>query len=121
MIYYELTSTLLLTGANPSYTKLNLGNAGELFGVVNFALEGVGLIFPIRSSLKRVDKFRKLFHSVSIVIMVWFLVFGIVCSMVGAFSEGNWQHGHGNLLVLLFEVEYHRLRARHDVQYCSFA
>ena len=46
-------------GFSQDYTVTNWSHFPEFFGIACFSLEGVGLIFPIRGSLKKPSSFKK--------------------------------------------------------------
>lgn len=53
----------------------------EFFGMACFSLEGIGLIFPIRGSLKKPQVFTKLFVSVASFAVVTYMIFGSLSNM----------------------------------------
>jgi Transmembrane amino acid transporter protein len=66
-------------GFNHHFNTLDLFNAGRFFGVVCFSIEGIGLMLPIRSTLKTASTFRFLFNSVSSLIISFYLLYGVAC------------------------------------------
>ena len=57
-------------------------NFPEFFGVTCYAIEGIGLIFPIRSSMKEHHGFRWTFHIVAALIVIWYFLFGMTGALV---------------------------------------
>lgn len=55
---------------------------GQFYGVASFSMEGIGLIMPIRSTMKNYHSFRWLFHTVGGVIVTWYFFFGMSGAMV---------------------------------------
>lgn len=53
----------------------------QFFGITCFSIEGISLIFPIRSSMKRPYDFRRLFHWTAAVVIAIYLVFMSVAAL----------------------------------------
>lgn len=68
-------------GVHPYYTTTNWSKFPEFFGVACFSLEGIGLIFPIRGSLKKQSNFKPLFIIVASFFVGVYILFGILCHM----------------------------------------
>lgn len=58
---------------------------GQFYGVASFAVEGIGLILPIRATMQDYKSFRWLFHVIGGCIVVWYFFFG----MSGAMRFGD--------------------------------
>lgn len=67
-------------GANKNYNTIDLMDTGKFFGVVCFSVEGIGLMLPIRSTLKHPSKFRFLFNSVCGMITAFYFLYGVVAA-----------------------------------------
>lgn len=72
-------------GMSKTTNMAQMRHFGEFFGVVCFSIEGIGLMLPIRSSLKNRDNFRKLFNFVCIAIITIYFLSGTA----GALAYGN--------------------------------
>ena len=70
-----------LQGINHTSTNFNWGNFPMFFGMACFSLEGIGLIFPIRGSLKQPDQFTRLFVIVASSAVLLYMIFGTVCNL----------------------------------------
>merc|ERR1712048_508302 len=68
-------------GFSEDYTLHNWSKFPEFFGIACFSLEGIGLIFPIRGSLKQPSKFNKLFTIIAGFFTSIYIIFGIICHM----------------------------------------
>ena len=79
-------------GKSNSTHMARLQYFGEFFGVVCFSIEGIGLMLPIRSSLKNRDNFRKLFNGVCIAIISIYFISG----SAGALAYGD----HASSIIL---------------------
>jgi len=66
-------------GPAPNYTLTNWSKFPEFFGIACFSLEGIGLIFPIRGSLKEPKKFSFTFNMIAGFFTIVYIIFGIVC------------------------------------------
>lgn len=64
---------------------INFNHFAQFFGITCFSIEGISLIFPIRSSMKRPREFRKLFHWTAGMVIAVYLVF----MAVGALALGS--------------------------------
>lgn len=76
------TLQVVRNGVNTTTNKLELTHFGEFFGVMCFAIEGIGLLMPIRGSMRNPQKFRKLFHRTAFSIVTWYFLFGASGAMV---------------------------------------
>lgn len=74
-----------LQGVNHTATHFNWGKFPEFFGMACFSLEGIGLIFPIRGSLKNPTIFTKLFVIVASGAVLLYMIFGTITN----FALGN--------------------------------
>lgn len=72
-------------GADPSTKMFSLSGIGTFFGVASFAMEGLGLIFPIRSTMQQKKDFRLIFHLTSAAVITLYMIFGIL----GSLALGN--------------------------------
>lgn len=66
-------------GPSSDYTLHNWSKFPEFFGIACFSLEGIGLIFPIRGSLKEPKKFLTTFNAIAAFWSGLYIVFGILC------------------------------------------
>lgn len=60
---------------------------GQFYGVASFAIEGVGLILPIRGTMQDYKSFRWMFHLIGGLIVVWYFFFGMSGAMVDASDQ----------------------------------
>lgn len=58
---------------------------GEFFGVVSYAIEGLGLLFPIRASLKSKKNYKSIYGSVYGVVVCFYFLLGFT----GAVAYGK--------------------------------
>lgn len=72
-------------GKSTTTKFFDLSGLGTFFGVACFAIEGIGLIFPIRNSMRRQKDFRIVFHLTSFGVILMYLIFGVF----GAYALGN--------------------------------
>ena len=82
-------NTLFVSGVSNSVTWLNLWHLGEFFGVACFSVEGIGLIFPIRSSMRDYLSFRMIFHVTCGFIVFWYFLLGSTGAMVDLSSSSR--------------------------------
>ena len=68
-------------GVAVDYTLSNWGKFPEFFGIACFSLEGIGLIFPIRGSLKDPTKYKKIFNILSGFFVSVYIFFGVLSHM----------------------------------------
>jgi proton-coupled amino acid transporter len=67
-------------GPNRNYNNLDMHMAGKFFGVVCFSIEGIGLMLPIRATLKKPSMFRFLFNSVCGMIISFYFLYGVTAA-----------------------------------------
>lgn len=72
-------------GIHSHATSMNVWRFPEYFGVMCFAIEGVGTIMPIRNSMKHRETFRPMFLWTLIGICGLLLIFGVL----GCFTFGS--------------------------------
>lgn len=70
-----------LQGFNHTSSSFNWGNFPMFFGMACFSLEGIGLIFPIRGSLKEPNHFTKLFVIVASCAVLLYMIFGTISNL----------------------------------------
>lgn len=84
-------------GVNPTANKLEIMHFGEFYGVICFAIEGIGLLIPIRASMQNVQEFRRVFHTTASSIVVWYFIFGATGALVGLkLKVVSWRPGQRN-------------------------
>lgn len=100
---------LLKNGKSKTTHSLELQYFGEFFGVVCFSIEGIGLMLPIRSALKKKSDFRCLFNSVSLGIISFYFIYG----SIGALAFGTnaksiilFNFGHETPIIYLQSLLY---------------
>ena len=71
-IYYSA-----LNGTSTSANMIKLENLGEFFGVVCYAIEGMGLLFPIRASVTDREFFKSIYGSVYGIVVSFYFLLGI--------------------------------------------
>lgn len=81
---------LMSTGINSSVNWFKPLRLGEFFGVACFSIEGIGLIFPIRSTMSNYQSFRPVFHTTASIVVFWYFVFGATGALVGSNSISIW-------------------------------
>jgi proton-coupled amino acid transporter len=81
-------------GKNKTTNFLDLKYIGEFFGVVCFSIEGIGLMLPIRSSMKTRASFRKTFNGVCAAVIAFYFIYG---------SIGALAYGHDAKTIILFQ------------------
>ena len=69
-------------GINSSANWFKPLRLGQFYGVVSFSIEGIGLVLPIRASMREYRDFRWLFHTMGASIVLWYLLFGVSGAMV---------------------------------------
>ena len=76
-------------GPSDDYTTSNWKRFPEFFGIACFSLEGIGLIFPIRGSLKTPSNFRIQFNWIASFMVQIYISFGMLChiSLGGSTKE----------------------------------
>jgi len=72
-------------GIAENQNTFNLGQFGEFFGVVCFAIEGMGLLFPIRASFIDRPRFKRVYTTVFIATSSFYLLLG----STGAYAYGK--------------------------------
>lgn len=80
-------SQVMGQGINNSTHWFKPMRLGQFYGVASFSIEGIGLILPIRSTMKTYHSFRWMFHSVGSVIVLWYFFFGMSGAMVELYDE----------------------------------
>jgi Transmembrane amino acid transporter protein len=75
-------SQVVSNGINASVHWFKPWRIGQFYGVASFSIEGIGLILPIRATMKKYHSFRWLFHVVGSVIVAWYFMFGASGAMV---------------------------------------
>lgn len=75
------------TGINSSVNWFRPLRLGEFFGVACFSIEGIGLIFPIRSTMSNYQSFRPVFHITASIVVFWYFIFGATGALVGSYSH----------------------------------
>lgn len=68
-------------GIHPGHTNFNFEKFPEFWGIACFSLEGIGLIFPIRGSLKTQTTFKPLFNMICAFFIVIYIIFGVLCTL----------------------------------------
>jgi len=68
-------------GKNKTTNFMDLKYVGEFFGVVCFSIEGIGLMLPIRSSMKTRSSFRKTFNGVCGAVILFYFIYGSIGAM----------------------------------------
>jgi len=76
----NMVNVIASYGAAESTQSMNWAMFPQFFGMACFSLEGIGLIFPIRGSLKKPQIFTKLFVSIAIFAVFVYLIFGTICN-----------------------------------------
>lgn len=76
--YYDIAS-LASNGLEPSVTLFNPATWTLTIGSAIFTFEGIGLILPIQSSMKKPELFGKLLYLVMLIITVIFTSVGALC------------------------------------------
>jgi len=77
IFWYEI-ETIIKEGINPTSVKWNYWRFPEFFGVMCYAVEGVGAVLPVRSTMKQRKHYRPMFLSTMIIIGFLYVSFGIV-------------------------------------------
>jgi len=77
----EMVSVLKSNGIAHSSNAMNWSAFPEFFGMACFSLEGIGLIFPIRGSLKKPKIFTKLFIAVASFMVMVYIIFGTLANL----------------------------------------
>lgn len=72
----------LRTGMSSTTNFVDFARFGEFFGVVCFSVEGIGLMLPIRSALKKKEDFRFLFNGVCIAVIMYYFIYGSLGALV---------------------------------------
>ncbi|TKA34190.1 hypothetical protein B0A50_00170 [Salinomyces thailandicus] len=78
-IWYYDASTLAQRGIAPSVVNFNSSAFTLTIGSAIFTFEGIGLILPIQSSMKKPEHFSKLLYLVMFIITVIFTSVGALC------------------------------------------
>jgi proton-coupled amino acid transporter len=78
-IWYFDTHTLLTRGMEPSVQLFNPSAFTLTIGSAIFTFEGIGLILPIQSSMKKPEHFSKLLYFVMFLITIIFTSVGAMC------------------------------------------
>ena len=68
-------------GRDATTVTLNLSHFGQFFGVVCFSIEGIGLMLPIRASLRTRSNFRMIFNSICILVIMFYFLYGLLVAM----------------------------------------
>lgn len=83
--YYDIASIVSMGGLNPSVKLFNPQDFTLTVGSAIFTFEGIGLILPIQSSMKRPDQFSYILLAVMAIITVVFTAVGFLS--YAAFGE----------------------------------
>lgn len=75
---YDIAS-LATKGINPSVKLFNPAHFTLTIGSAIFTFEGIGLILPIQSSMKKPEHFSRLLYMVMLIITVVFTSVGVLC------------------------------------------
>jgi hypothetical protein len=84
---YQFAS-VIENGVNSTTNWFKPMRIGQFYGVASFAVEGICLILPIRSTMKDYKSFRWIFHSIGGGTVAWYFLFGMSGAMV-AFNKGS--------------------------------
>ncbi len=79
--------SVIENGINSSANWFKPMRLGQFYGVASFAVEGIGMILPIRSTMQDYKSFRWLFHSIGGGIVAWYFFFGMSGAMVENFNR----------------------------------
>ena len=71
-VYYSAQN-----GTATSANMFKIENLGEFFGVVCYAIEGMGLLFPIRASVTDREFFKSIYGSVYGIVVSFYFLLGI--------------------------------------------
>lgn len=99
----------LKNGRSKTSVDFNMEYFGEFFGVVCFSIEGIGLMLPIRSALRRKSDFRKVFNGVCISVIAFYFIYGGLGAL--AFGKASktiilFNFGHDRPLIYLQSLLY---------------
>ena len=78
-IYYYDIATIADRGIEKSVTLFNARDYTLTIGAAIFTFEGIGLILPIQSSMKKPERFEPLLFSVMLIITIIFTSVGVLC------------------------------------------
>lgn len=84
-------------GINSSTNWFKPLRLGQFYGVASFAIEGIGLILPIRATMRDYKGFRWLFHLIGAIVVAWYFFFGMSGAMVALAhiairGKSTWHH-----------------------------
>lgn len=78
-IYYFDLAVIAKNGIDPTVRLFNPNHYTLTIGAAIFTFEGIGLILPIQSSMKRPEKFELLLYVVMLIITIIFTSVGVLC------------------------------------------
>ena len=103
----NMVNVINLNGMSESTGAMNWSKFPEFFGMACFSLEGIGLIFPIRGSLKKPQIFTKIFVICAICAVSIYIAFGTLANFAlgGATKQiifHNFPKNYTSIFVLQF-------------------
>jgi solute carrier family 36 (proton-coupled amino acid transporter) len=78
-IYYFDLAVITKNGIDSTVRLFNPNHYTLTIGAAIFTFEGIGLILPIQSSMKRPEKFERLLYVVMLIITIIFTSVGVLC------------------------------------------
>jgi len=75
-------------GIDPTVNYMDFSHIGQYFGVIYFSLGEIGLVFPIRHTMKHPRSYKPAFMSTITIATIFYMVFGIY----GCLAHGDTQN-----------------------------
>lgn len=95
--YYDLSFIFDRSLPIPEYSLSKLGGISSFIGVALFAMEvirgvkqGIGMVFPIRASMKDISGYRSIYSMTMVLVFIICCVFGFLSYLVGLLHSRHW-------------------------------